>query len=393
MIARLLRKNISRAQLAAYVTACTVGLAILLASAGFYADIRSARDSRDGAPDYIVLSKPVNILAALGSTSPDANAFTESEIAELEKQPWVKRVGRFTAADFNISASVNFAGHGLSTALFFESVPDEFVDIPADEWTYKEGDGTIPIAVPRDYLALYNYGFAAARGMPQLSENLIRQIPLRIAMSGDGKYDVKEGRIVGLSDRLNTIAVPESFMDEANKLYGGGDVSAPSRLMVEVTTPGDPAIDRWLEENDIESSADATTSARTVYLAGIAATVVGVIGIVIAALAVMILLLSLYLLVQKNSEKIRDLILLGYKRSEVAAFYYRLVVRLNVAITVAAFVLGAAASRMWNSALADFNLAGERSLWIMGLIALGIMAAVTLLSILSISRLIKKASR
>ena len=48
------------------------------------------------------------------------------------------------------------AGIHLSTAMFFESVPDEFVDIKLDKWHFDEATHTIPIIIPRNYLNLYN---------------------------------------------------------------------------------------------------------------------------------------------------------------------------------------------------------------------------------------------
>lgn len=177
MISALLRKNISVLQLAAYTLACMIGLSILLVSINFYLDLKSARNAADHQGDYIVLSKPVSFLAALGSGSSDANSFSREEIDDLSAQPWAVRVGEFTSADFNISAAVEFAGRGLSTALFFESLPDEFIDIDLNMWRFDETTKEIPILVPRDYLALYNFGFAASRSMPQLSEDLIKQIP------------------------------------------------------------------------------------------------------------------------------------------------------------------------------------------------------------------------
>ena len=393
MISTLLRRNISAWQLGAYAVACLVGLSILLVSLCFYIDLRSARSAGNETSDYIVLSKPVSLLSALGARSAEANSFNAAEIENLKKQPWAKRVGEFTSADFNISASVEFAGRGLSTALFFESLPDEFIDIDTSDFHFDEAKGEIPVLVPRDYLALYNYGFAASRGMPQLSEDIIKQVPLQIAVFGNGHYDVFAARIAGLSSRLNTIAVPDSFMTMANERYGKGSASRnPSRLIVELSSPGDPAIAQWLDEHDIESSDDQLVSDRTVYLAGLAATVVGAVGAVIAALSVMILLLSLFLLVQKNSDKIRDLTLLGYTRRQVGRFYYRLVIVINCAVTLGASAIALGASHFWKGALSSLGASGGSYLPVVAS-AIIIMTVVTAVSILSCSKMIKRASR
>lgn len=392
MITKLLRKNVSAWQLGAYAAACLVGLSILLVSISFYADVRSIRNSADGSADYIVLSKPVNMLAALGYGNADAMSFTQAEIEELRQQPWVKRVGEFKSAGFNISASVEFAGRGLSTALFFESLPDDFVDIDTDSWQFDHSNAEIPILVPRDYLALYNFGFAASRGMPQISEDLIRQVPIRIALAGNGHYDILPARIVGLSSRLNTIAVPDSFMSWATNRYGDANSSRqPARLIVELSSPGDPAINQWLEDNEIESSDNSAVSGQTAYVAAVCATVVGIIGAVIASLAVMILLLSILLLIQKNRDKIRDLTLLGYSRSEVGKFYRKLIITINCIVTAGAIAVTIAISPLWRRALESLGTTSS-NVGNMIIYALIIMSAVSAAAILSCNKMIKKAS-
>ena len=76
MISALLRKNISIWQLAAYTIACLTGLSILLISITFFADIRSVHEASGRTSDYITLSKPVTLLAALGNGKSDYNIFT-----------------------------------------------------------------------------------------------------------------------------------------------------------------------------------------------------------------------------------------------------------------------------------------------------------------------------
>ena len=393
MISALLRKNISIWQLAAYTIACLTGLSILLISITFFADIRSMHEASGRTSDYITLSKPVTLLAALGHGKSDSNSFTGEEIDSLASQPWVARVGEFTSADFNISASVEFAGRGLSTALFFESLPDEFIDVDPDLWSFGSSSTEIPIMVPRDYLALYNFGFAASRGMPRLSEDLIKQIPLRIAMSGNGNFDIMPARIVGLSSRINTIAVPDSFMRAANDRYGDSrNDRRPTRLIVELSSPGDPAIARWIADNNLESSSGKSTSGQTVYIAGIASAVIGSIGMVIAVLSVLILLMSIFLLVQKSSDKIRNLTLLGYRRSQVASFYYRLIVVINGVVTVAATVICLGVSQLWTGALGDLGANGVSCAYAI-IPAIVIMGSVTAVSIASCRKIINKTAR
>ena len=109
------------------------------------------------------------------------------------------------------------AGIHLSTEMFFESVPDEYVDVNLDKWHFDEFSQVIPIIIPRNYLNLYNFGFAQSRSLPKLSEGLMNLIQMDISLRGNGRVEQFKGKIVGFSNRLNTILVPQTFMDWANK--------------------------------------------------------------------------------------------------------------------------------------------------------------------------------
>ena len=103
----------------------------------------------------------------------------------------------FQAADFKVWAGVDFGGRGMSTALFFESVPDSIVDVDPELWKFNPSAPEIPIIISKDYLTLYNFGFAASGNMPMLSEGMIGSVPLTITISGAGNTTTLPGRIVG----------------------------------------------------------------------------------------------------------------------------------------------------------------------------------------------------
>ena len=44
-------------------------------------------------------------------------------------------------------------------------------------------------------------------------------VPLKLSLSGNGRQEWVDARIVGFSSRLNTIAVPEEFMQWANSEF------------------------------------------------------------------------------------------------------------------------------------------------------------------------------
>lgn len=392
MIWNLLKKNISVAQIAGYAIANLVGLAIVLSGLRFYSDVRGTFDDEDSfvSSDYLIVSKPIPALSILSGVDKSATAFSEAEIAELKSQPWVKKVGVFESANFDVAAYIEMGGRYMSTALFFEAIPDEFYDISARDWTFDPSDPRVPIIISKDYLALYNFGFAASRGLPQLSEDMIGKVPLTIALGGNGHYDRLEGRIVGFSSRLNTIAVPGSFMAWANQRYGDpARQELPSRLIVEVNSPGNPAIEEYLDSHGIEVAGDKGQASRAVYLMNVITAVVVAVGVVISLLSVFILMLSIYLLMQKSRGKLRELMLLGYTPGSICRYYYKVVGYVNLGILLLVLGLSQLAAMLWRPALEAADMR-PGSAWPAVITGVAAMLLVTAINFATIHRLIRK---
>ncbi|MDE6454095.1 MAG: ABC transporter permease [Muribaculaceae bacterium] len=390
LVRRLMRHNVSTPQIAGYALASLVGLAIVLAAMQFYRDasgLFAGGDSGIMRHDYLVLSKQV----AIGS---GATAFTADEIADLESQPWAEAAGAFTASRFKASLGVDFAGRGMSTETFFESIPDEFFDTLPSDWSFDPSEGEmadVPIVVSRDYLALYNFGFAATRGLPTLREGEIGMIPLRLYLRGsDGSTLRMRAHIAGFSSRINTIAVPQQFMDWANaRLAPGSAAAGPSRLVVKTNTPGDPAIAAYMRRHSLDIAGDKIDNGTAAYFLRVATGAVAAIGAIISALAFFVLMLSIFLLLQKNRDKLHQLMLLGYSPSQAARPYVMLIAAVNTAVLIAAIIAVAAAQLLWKPMLEAVG-APTASLWPTVCAGVALMAAVSAINIACVRRIINK---
>lgn len=336
-ILRLLRQHISIGQLAGFFFANLFGMVIVLLSIQFYKDISPILTQGDSfmKRDYIIASKKVSTLGNLAGKS---STFSTNEIEDLKKQTFTKNVGVFTATQFSVSAGFNMEGTGIqmSTAMFFESVPDEYVDINLDKWHFNENDPVIPIIIPRNYLNLYNFGFAQSRGLPKLSEGLMGLINMDVVLRGNGEVKRYKGNIVGFSNRLNTILVPESFMNWANKTFAPHSQAEPSRLIVEVKNPADAAIATYFQKKGYETEEDKLDAGKTTYFLNLIVGIVLAVGLLISILSFYILMLSIFLLLQKNTTKLESLLLLGYSPKQVALPYQALTIGLNLFVLILA---------------------------------------------------------
>lgn len=338
LVWKLLRQHISVAQFAGFAFANLIGILIILLSYQFYCDVLPVFTSRDSfmRSDYLIVSKKLGVA---GTLTGRANTFSDIETNELAAQPFVKQVGRFTSTQYKVEANMGISGQSvLNSEIFFESVPDAFVDVPLKEWSYKQGNTVVPIILPRTYINMYNFGFAQAHSLPKISEGLAGMIDFNIFIHGNGYQDEYHGKVIGFSGRLNTILVPQSFMEWSNARYAPDNASTSARLIVEVSNPTDDGIVKYLDKKGYEVDADKLQSEKTAWFLRLAVIVVMVIGVVICVLSFYILMLSIYLLVQKNTSKLENLLLIGYSTFRTALPYAVLTICLNAFVLITALV-------------------------------------------------------
>ena len=340
LLLRLLKRHISPAQLLGFVLANLIGLGILLLGLQFYRDALTALSAKDSLmrADYLIISKQVSS-GLFGSRD---NSFSTEEIADLEQQPFVAALGRFTPSKFQVSAGLGLGsalGGGLSTYMFLEAVPDRFLDLKPSDWHWEEGQQEVPLIIPRSYLGLYNSAFAQSQGLPLLSEATIGAIPLGLELRGGLEEQHYRGRIVGFSNRLNTLLVPEHFIQQMNRRLAPEVPASPTRLILELHNPSDPAIALYLRAHSYESEGERLASSQSMYFLRLLSGVVLGVGLLISALSAYLLLLSIYLLLQKNSRQLENLLLLGYSQRQLVLPYVLLTLVLNLLALLAALGL------------------------------------------------------
>jgi hypothetical protein len=333
---KLLRQHISIGQFFGFVFANLFGMIIVLAGYQFYNDVLPIFTSGDSfmKPNYIMVTKHIG----MGNTlSGNASSFSESDIQDLRNQPFTEKIGSFTTTEYKVSVSLAISNVPIiRTEAFFESVPDDFIDVNLSDWKYTEGQEIVPIILPRNYVNAYNFSVARQRSLPQISEGLMSMIDVRIYAHGNGKEQTFKGKVVAFSSTLNAVLVPQAFIDWSNKEFAPEDHTRPSRLLMQVSNPADEKITTYFQQNGLEMESDRLNAEKTTYFLRLIVTIVMVIGLIISALSFYILMLSIYLLVQKNTEKLQNLLLIGYRRTRIALPYQLLTMALNVIVLLIA---------------------------------------------------------
>ena len=159
--------------------------------------------------------------------SSNSEVFSLDEISRIKQIDGVQDLGRFSRNHFPVTVHIWPSGKiGFGAAaradLFFESI-DRFLDQIPEEWGWEENDSFVPIMVPKFYLDLWNFGLAPARHeYPALSRETAKSMPIEIFLGENGSKKMI-GRFVAFSKRINSVLVPEDFLQWANQKYATED--------------------------------------------------------------------------------------------------------------------------------------------------------------------------
>ena len=322
MLIKLQKKTLVKIQLIGYFITLFIGVFIVLTTLQLYQDVKPLLSEQTDvfSDKSAVISKEVSVFK---SVNKDRIYFSSEEIDELKSQPFIKDVSIFNNADFRIKAYSNRSENIplFQTDLFFESVPDDYIDVKTEDWVWAENDKVVPIISPENYLKLYNFGFAESQGLPVLSKNTISQITFNLKVSGSFSSEVFKSRIVGFSNKINSILVPETFLEYANSKFGRSNKSRISRLLVTFNNPTDERILQFFNENNYSINKDKLEFSKLSFFFNSALVFVIAIAMIILVLSIAFILLSFNLIIQKNKAMISNLGAIGYTYKSIAKFY------------------------------------------------------------------------
>lgn len=347
MISKLILSRQSYVQLSVVMFGSLFGFLLLLSSLQLFYDFRQLLVHKEDllSPQFMVVNKPVSMVNTLTG---NASVFAPQEIREFELLPSVEKVGVFTANTFKAQAAFNFEGSSMYTDMFFESVPDAFIDMPATGWEWKEGD-PVPIILPVDYINLYNFGFAPSQGLPQISQGTAMMAPLKIKIAGRGQSVELSGHIAGFSNRINSIIVPQRFMQYANAHYGDGPAREPSRIVVLSSDPSNEKLSELIRAKGYETNLELLKNSRMNAILKLILAITLVIGSVIILLSVLGFVQYAQLLVSNSRYEIRTLLDLGYDHHYIFRRYLVFYIALLGTVVLLGYVALALLKACFNS--------------------------------------------
>jgi len=380
LLERCLGQKSQRQELWAASLGCLVGSCLIISAIQIYSDTRMFTDKAIQASSFVTLNKKIEGGILLNLTQQN-KAFSTEEIERVKQLPGVVDIGGFSRNQFPVTVHIWPGGKvGLGAAaradLFFESIPNRFLDQLPDAWQWDSKELIVPIMVPKFYLDLWNFGLAPSRSeYPALSPDAASSMPIEIFI-GDNPPTRLLGRFVAFSKRINSVLVPASFLEWANSKFGGEEAetyffvwangtiegpplsfsqlrelnkdentlvspieqpsekirlsdalkegispAGPARLIVRLENSDDQEFFKSVESLGYETNREVTHQGWVHKGANLLTLVLTAIGSVLSLLSLATFSSSFRLLVLQSGESIRDLVLLGFSPTEISRIF------------------------------------------------------------------------
>ncbi len=303
--------------------------------------LQGKNDSDSLGSTFLTISKEVT---DENMGKPRTTLFTYTEIDALNSLPQVKDVGVLTSNRFPVYATLS-ARLGFSTEMFLEAVPDRFIDSKPIDWAWQPGSTRVPIIISSDFLNLYNYGFALSQGLPQLSKSSIKALAFDLVIGKGANAEIFTANVVGFSDRISSVLVPQSFIDYGNQKLAPEMVTMPSRLIVKVSDPSNEQFVKFLSSRNYTTNSELLRWNKLRRVVDAVSSATGLLAILLMAIGAMVFILFIELTVARAQESLKLLLTLGYSPRYLSVFMLKRFIPLLIVVLMLSGVVAIVAQQ------------------------------------------------
>lgn len=329
LLRKIIRTGVGRGRFIMAGAGLTIAMLLILSAVQIqvnYNELLYGKNNQDSIANFLVVAKIIN-------GNKRENVLSIEEIAKLTRQPFIEKVGLLTASRFKVSAQSPSDRFPFYTDLFFESVPDEFIDVKSDEWKWQAGSTTIPLIIPNQFLDLYNFGFAPSQNLMQLTQSMVMALPIVLNITYQGQPIRFTGKVVGFSDRISSVLVPQNFLTMANSQFGTQGEVRPSRVVIRTTDPGNPALVKYIKDNDLVTDADKTRFSQYRKIVNTVVSASWLTGAVMLLFALLVFSLFIQLTIASTKNEINLLVTIGASPRQLQQFLMKQFFPANSIIT------------------------------------------------------------
>ncbi len=341
MLSKLLFRNQDKKQLIIAMIGSFLGITFLITSIHYLIKVNEFGEGTDIlGPNTLIVQKQVNTSSSLNLVKTD---FSQKEIAMLKQEKYIIDVKPVISNNFDVLfATADPMVPKFSSDVFIQTVDPDFLDVKSDKWKWNVGDTVVPIILPRDFLVMLNT-FMSAQGIPQISDELAKDIKFKLRISNEtSEREYINAQIIGFTNEVASILVPESFMNYGNEKYGNLTEQKITQLMISGTENEFGLVEELLKENHLESKNSQMVVGRLKSMVGTLILVVLGISILTVFLSGLVLIQYAQLLMSRNAYEVRTLLRLGFAPKKIINkffFYFIKIFGWVSAFGIAVFLL------------------------------------------------------
>lgn len=320
MLKDLLFKNQDQRQLLIAVIGSFLGITFLVTSIHYLIKVNEfGRGSEILGPNTLIVQKRVNSGSMLGIAKTD---FSESEIENMKQEKFISDVKPVISNNFDVSFQTNDPHVPyFRSDVFIQTVDPAFLDVKSEKWKWTEGDTLVPIILPRDFLVMLNT-FMSANGIPQVSDELAMEIKFKFTISNNDKKEFFGAKIIGFTNEVPAILVPQSFMEYGNVNFSLGGEKKITQIMIAGEEKEFGLVEEYLVKHGLESKNSQMVVGRLKSI--ISTLIIVILGISVIAVFVSCLVLIQYLqlLMSRNAYEVRTLIRIGHHPKDIVRTFF-----------------------------------------------------------------------
>ena len=327
----------NKKQLTLALVGTFLGLFFLFTSLHFLDKIYTyGENSEMLSKNTIVIQKKVTSGPLLGLNNPE---FSDEQIDEVRSMEFVESCDPIRSNTFDVVLSIDDPLiPAFNSNIYVQSVHEDYLDVKTDHWDWNEGSKTLPIIMPRDFLMMMN-NFLSASNIPQLSDDLVLDLKIDLNIGPRNYRETIHSRIVGFTNELSSILVPESFLNWANQKYGEKEKEVISQLVVKSKDGQFGLLENYLEEKEFESKKSQLLIAKLKSTLGVLLTIISAISLLAVFLSILVLIQYLQLIMTKNDYEIRTLLRFGYAPNQLIKVFLRYFMSLFSVVAVLSLLL------------------------------------------------------
>jgi len=326
MLNKLLYKNQDKKQLIIAIVGAFMGITFLVTSVHFLIKVNEFGKGSDIlGPNTVIVQKKVSNASTLKLTNPN---FSEQEIEKIKAEKFILDVQPVISNNFDVSfETADSLVPRFRTDVFIQTVDKKFLDVKSSKWHWKEGDEFVPVILPREFIVMLNT-FMSAQDIPPISDDLAMEVKFKFTLKDDKNKEWVDARIIGFTNEVSSIIVPESFMEYGNTKYSTGKEKKITQILISGKESEFGLVEDLMKRKGLEVKNSQKVVGRLKSVIGTLFIVVLGISVIAVFVSGLVLIQYMQLLMSRNAYEVKTLLRIGFQPNVIIKSFFTYFVKI-----------------------------------------------------------------